>query len=190
MTTDTVHAAIYDLAAPVGLAQAADLPEAEGAEHLPDGATLWTAPYAHLLVWPVDSANSDGLIDAGRRAQHWFDLWLTRHEQLLGQGVIDGYLVLVLPNLPDEATIMEARKLEMATRVCRKHVVWPRMDSSEVTQWPQVSRITILGLPPSPESGVAAAFPELTDAQRDLWELLSQRSRSTVARLDTEGDQL
>lgn len=59
--------------------------------------------------------------------------------------IIDGYLLIALPVEPDEKVKIAVRDVELDTKVCRKHVVWPSVNKVDLLD--RMEFITILNLP-------------------------------------------
>jgi hypothetical protein len=58
--------------------------------------------------------------------------------------IVDGYLIILLNQVPDEAAKEVVREVELDTRVCRKHIVWPLADGVSLDR---LQFITVLSLP-------------------------------------------
>lgn len=58
--------------------------------------------------------------------------------------IIDGYLLLILKHEPNIHTNELIREIELDTKVCRKHVVWPKSGENKLDR---LQLITVLALP-------------------------------------------
>lgn len=58
--------------------------------------------------------------------------------------IVDGYLLLILKHEPDIHTNELIREIELDTKVCRKHIVWPINGETELDR---LQFITVLALP-------------------------------------------
>lgn len=165
MTTETEEnlAALIDAQAlPAGLSKAPD--EHPIRENLPPGGEAWLSEHAWMLLWPVDDASSITIKQAWHDAERHLDE-LIPDEVATGGSVIDGYVVLALPERPtgDDALAM-IREVELSPHICRKHVVW-RDGGANGGAWRNVDTITVLSLPNVTPSAGRVAFPQLpTDA--------------------------
>jgi hypothetical protein len=139
-----------------------------GAPELPSAARLWSASYAYLLALPVLGASIDALRAAAAVGQEWLDLCCIDAERN-DHRVMDAYLLLLsAETLPDElfATVQE---IELDPTACRKHVAWPLSGDDEDSVWRRLLRVTVLGLPPSPEASGMTNSPILaSDFQKRL----------------------
>ncbi|BBK44289.1 hypothetical protein STVA_43090 [Allostella vacuolata] len=169
----TAYAALDALCIKVGLARIVQLSDLKAAA-VPDGVALWSSTYAQLLLWPCpasDAAAVDAAADAGQR---WFDEVLVAGEQHAGGNPIDGYLVLALPEPPDEEARDDVRRLELSAQVCRKHLIWPSTADDpdhETVPWRRVADVTVLGLPSSEiAAGTELQWPDIDTEARVLWE--------------------
>lgn len=188
MTGQDGLVAILDrYAGAVGLKRVDPYPTLGGAGTLPPGAALWAASYAHVLLWPVAVSSVTNLLGAAEEGQNWFDLWLSAEELRL-PGLVDGYLVLMLPTPPDADLRTHLARIESDPRVCRKHVIWPGAGGSSLNGWSRVGRITLLGLPPSPGHGAPAEPPSLTKDQQSVVDGVLMGSVSAAVRRDAQGD--
>jgi len=178
------YALVDDLCQKVGLYQCATLPTFEGIERLPDEAAFWISDYACLLVWPISEMNTKALRAAGSRGQDWLDHALADAEGKSG-GVIDGYLVLVLPLAPSAEVAEEARRLESSTQVCRKQVVWPETNAKP-DPWRRLLNVTVLGLPDSRSSEVNADWPQLDLEAQEIWQRVDKSGHNAAAEEDIE----
>lgn len=145
-----------------------DLPTLTGAPALPPSARLWCAGYARLLSLPVADVSDAALQSYATTGQQWLDLCCIEAERS-DHRVMDAYLLLIsAETLPDElfATV---QAIELDPTACRKHVAWPWPGDDEDTVWRRLLRVTVLGLPPSPEASGMTNSPILsTDFQKQL----------------------
>jgi hypothetical protein len=58
--------------------------------------------------------------------------------------IVDGYLLIALNQEPNAQIEEAVRKIELDTKVCRKHIIWPAGDESGLAR---LQFITILSLP-------------------------------------------
>jgi hypothetical protein len=138
----------------------AKVPVLTGAPPLPSTAQLWSASYAYLLALPVSETTIDALRAAAPVGQEWLDLCCIEAERN-DHRVMDAYLVLLnAETLPDTlfATVQE---IELDPTACRKHVAWPLSGDDDDTVWHRLLRVTVLGLPTSPQASGMTNSPIL-----------------------------
>ncbi len=58
--------------------------------------------------------------------------------------IVDGYLLIILKQAPEEDAKEIIREIELDTKVCRKHIVWPLIDGTGLDR---LQFVTILSLP-------------------------------------------
>lgn len=159
-----------------------DLPAPDGAPELPPDAHLWRAPYAQLLALPIRKTDADSLMSAAAIGQQWLDLSCIEAERD-DHRVMDAYLLLLSEEpMPDElfATIQE---IELDPTACRKHVAWPLAGEDEEAIWRRLLRVTVLGLPPSPESSGMTNSPILdSEFEKRLLEDVKELKGKAAAR--------
>lgn len=169
MTSETEKdlAALIDAqASPAGLTKADG--EHPIRQDLPPEGEAWLGEHAWMLLWPVDDASSITIERAWHDAERHLDE-LIPDEVATGGSVIDGYVVLALPERPtgDDALAM-IREAELSPHICRKQVVWrddEANDGDDGGAWRNVDTITVLSLPNITPSAGRVAFPQLpTDA--------------------------
>jgi len=154
-----------------------------------EDATFWSSRYACVLLWPIRAATADTL----------------RHEAVVAEGVfhdalndlegerrgrpVDGYLILALDAKPPSDVDVIIRALELSSRVCRKHVVWPEQDDAHALTdtderpWPRIESVTVLGLPDVEcRNRPDVAWPTLEPEAGQLWAQLEGKNVSNVAR--------
>jgi len=169
MTSETEKdlAALIDAqASPAGLTKAAD--EHSIRQDLPPEGEAWLGEHAWMLLWPVDDASSFTIEQAWHDAERHLDEVIP-DEVATGGSVIDGYVVLALPERPaDDDALAMIRKAELSPHICRKHVVWrddkaddKANDGSDGGAWRNVDTITVLSLPNVTASAERVAFPPL-----------------------------
>ncbi|MFT4627974.1 MAG: hypothetical protein ACI8PZ_006668 [Myxococcota bacterium] len=125
--------ALAELARPVGLrheAPPSPLDPVEGAWFEASWGVLWALEVPDAAGWPEQQ---ELLAEA-----------LQTHEARLGltAGVIEAWLVLVVPEVPDRR-VRQAAHLDV--RIARKHVVWPGEDGWVAA----LGAVTCLALPPA-----------------------------------------
>lgn len=172
----SAYAEVDLLCTNVGLKRLAQLPEFDHVAAAPDGVALWASTYARLLLWPCaanDMAAVDAAADVGQR---WFDEVLVAGERHAGGHPIDGYLVLALPEPPEEEAREDVRRLELSSQVCRKHLIWPSKAEDpdhETVPWRRVADVTVLGLPLAEViPGAELQWPPIDTEAKALWEEL------------------
>ncbi|PCJ28177.1 MAG: hypothetical protein COA96_01320 [SAR86 cluster bacterium] len=80
--------------------------------------------------------------------------------------IVDGYLILIITGEPNENAKKLIREIELDTKVCRKHVVWPKEDRSELDK---LQFITVLNLPePLPSNSGSNVSFELSEKAKVL----------------------
>ncbi len=164
---------LNELCVKVGLHRTSDLPSPGIAISAPSGATLWSSPYALVLLWPCRGNDYVSVEQAAAQGQAWFDEVLVGKEQSSSGGLIDGYLVLALPQAPEEEAREKIRRLELSSQVCRKHMIWPSTPADyghEPGLWQRVADITVLGLPEaSALLSNELGWPALDSEAQALW---------------------
>lgn len=145
------------------LCRAVGLAPVEIATTSPVGARLWTADYAALLFWV---GTADSLRDATVAGEAWLAEYLAKEEQCRGARVVDGYLLVALPQPAKDDDAALVRAIELSTQICRKHVIWPEDNGA----WLRIDEVTVLGLPPGVTSASGEpAWPSLTAEAASLW---------------------
>ena len=165
---------IGELGKKVGLTRT-DLPTPEGVGSAPENTALWTSSYACVLFWPCEASDSVSVEHAAAAGQAWFDEVLIKGERKSHGRPIDGYLVLALPQAPDEVAREDVQRIELSTQVCRKHLIWPSSINveSECSRWVRVDNVTVLGLPYAMAApGTELHWPELDAAAQEIWAAL------------------
>jgi hypothetical protein len=80
--------------------------------------------------------------------------------------IVDGYLIIALNQEPNAQAEEAVRKIELDTKVCRKHIVWPAGDEGGLAR---LQFITILSLPELLYSNSENARPfELSTEAKEL----------------------
>jgi hypothetical protein len=168
---------LNELCVKVGLDRTPELPSPGIAISAPEGTALWSSSYALVLLWPCGGGDYVSVEQAAAQGQAWFDEVLVRKERSSLGGLIDGYLVLALPQAPEEDAREKIRRLELSAQVCRKHMIWPSTPADhnhETGLWQRVADITVLGLPEaSAPSSSELQWPELDSEAQALWTELS-----------------
>ncbi len=70
--------------------------------------------------------------------------------------IVDGYLLIILKQEPDTVLTEIIRKMELDTKVCRKHILWPKQNESGLDR---LEFVTILSLPEPLKSNSVNAVP-------------------------------
>ncbi|HYF89779.1 hypothetical protein [Azospirillum sp.] len=168
---DMLTARIDALARPVALREADEAHPARSI--LPPGGRAWVGTYAWLIVWPIVEPTPTFIdtqcAEAERRVDEALKEFTDRNE------VIDGYVVLALPEPPTPTIRAVVRRAELGTRICRKHVVWWNGED-----WAQMDTITLVGLPRPNGGGERAAFPALPADKASLAERLRTNWKAVV----------
>jgi hypothetical protein len=146
-----------------------------------DQGIRWDAPYAQLVLWPIQSTGKARIRTEVEKAQEILDTLLISAEIRLS-GVIDGYLLLFLENEPDEELHSLIRSLELDTNVCRKSFIWPLKGDSPEARWQRLWRTTVIGLPLSPPPGRMIDMPELKEPCKEIWREISRSGSANAAR--------
>ncbi len=154
----------------------------------PDG-RLWAGRYAQIALCLVQECTIDALLSQTEIWQEKLDEQLLRQEQKQAT-VIDGYLMLILPESPDKRLRAYIREVEMDTAVCRKHVVWPEPGARPEEKWRRIFKVTALGLPPTPALLRGAQMPPLNAAQEGIWQDISTMGAGRAARKALSGGAL
>ncbi len=171
----------------VSLRPASKLPTLKHGVAEPPGTALWSSSYAHLLFWPVDSHALGGIEHCTNEAEGWFEEFLSGVEASIGDRPIDGYLVLALPETPASDARDQIRKLELSSRICRKHFIWPAdKDSEEAADaWRRIADVTVLGLPEAAMAGTSELYwPKIDSEAEAVWSDLVQLGAAAAAQRD------
>ena len=177
-TVSELTALIDVYAGAVGLARSLQPGAAgEGGEQ----GTCWEAPYAQLVLWPIQSTGKAKIHAEVEKAQEILDRLLVAAEKRL-TGVIDGYLLLFLEYEPDEDLHSLVRNLELDTNVCRKIFIWPEEGDSPAARWQRLWRTTVIGLPLSPPPGSLVDIPELKGPCKEIWREIKRSGSANAAR--------
>jgi hypothetical protein len=172
-------------AALAGFAQA-KLPLLVGAPELPATAELWSASYARLLALPVSVTTHDALHAAALAGQEWLDLCCIEAERN-DHRVMDAYLVLLSAQTLPDTLFATVQEIELDPTACRKHVAWPLSGDDDETVWRRLLRVTVLGLPPSPEASGMTNSPILeSELQKRLLKDVKALKGKPAARQHSE----
>jgi len=144
------------------------------------GDQIWGSKYSMIALWKVSNCSINSIVDAKRVGQQTIDEVITLREKEYST-VIDGYLILVLPERPDEKLREFIRQIEMDTGVCRKHVVWPEDGASPEEIWRRIFKVTVLGLPSSPGPASGVNMPNLDESQKRIWSHIRKGSAASAA---------
>lgn len=113
---------------------------------IPEGVLVMHNSYALMAGCEVLSEEGElvrGLIDTKEEMHSFIRQALLALENEKGL-IVDGYLLLILKQAPETKTAEIVREIELDTKVCRKHIVWPLAGSSKLDR---LQFITILSLP-------------------------------------------
>jgi hypothetical protein len=154
---------VEPLAYQVGFASAH--PDALILKNLPGQARAYVAPYAWLVLWPVESADEATLATADAALERHF-LHAFPSESGRAGSVIDGYGVLALPEFPRSGLDM-IRTLRLKRSVFRRCVVWWNTQES---RWEDVGSITVLGIPGLGRLGAGRGMLSMTPEEQRLYE--------------------
>jgi hypothetical protein len=172
----------------VGLEMAQALPTTKDAVQTPPFAALWSGDYAHVLLWPLSGISPASIEKSASEAEGWLDDLLSGYEGKSPGRTIDGYLVLALPQPPGDDAKEEIRRLELSTRICRKHVIWPTVgqnDEHPAEPWCRVADVTVLGLPEAVMAGTSELIWPQIDTEADaVWADLLQLGAPATAQKD------
>jgi len=146
-----------------------------------DQSIRWEAPYAQLMLWMIQSTGKASVLAEVEKAQEILDTLLVSAEKSLS-GVVDGYLLLLLWNEPDEDLHSLIRSLEMDTNVCRKNFIWQREGDTPEARWERLWRTTVIGLPESPPLGRMVDMPELKESYKEIWKEIRRSGSANAAR--------
>ncbi|MBR1325704.1 hypothetical protein [Bradyrhizobium ottawaense] len=172
----------------VGFRRSEVLPPTENGVRAPLYSALWTSDYAYLLFWPI-AGSSPGVLQAGAiEAEGWFDELLSSAESQRSDRVVDGYLIFGLAHPPTDEVKDQIRHLELSTRVCRKHFIWPsdeQRDEECTEGWSRVADVTALGLPDAAMAGTSElVWPSIDGEAEAVWTDLIHDGVSTTAQKD------
>lgn len=168
-------------------------PNAENPEYLVTSGNIaseseyshWTSDCAQILLCKAPSDDEEEFENVIGIAQRRLDELLVAAENKK-DAVVDGYLLIHLEAVPTESIMMLRRKIEADTHLCRKHVVWHKIDDNGNKIWPRLSRVTVLGLPKATDLGSGAGLPPVDDYDsEDLWSEISD-SHTAAAKRDLE----
>lgn len=115
--------------------------------------------YALIVVYDLSSVDTNNGISLSQTKDKMHDYIRKALLALENQKglIVDAYLLLGLASEPDDATIAgEVRTIEMDTKVCRKHIVWPSKDGDGLDR---LQFITVLSLPKPLDSHSINAAP-------------------------------
>lgn len=183
----SARAELDGLCQKVGLQVLEKLPAIIEETDPPVGATMWAGDYACVLLWPVQSTEVAIVHSAVLAGQGWFDKLLLDMEASKSGRVVDGYLVLALPQLPEGSLEHEIRLLEVSSQVCRKHFIWPTASSSGARAWARIADITVVGLPKAATSASSDAYwPVLDENASEVWRDISGIGPVAAAQKDGE----
>lgn len=175
----SAYAELDPLSAKVGFKRVDSLPHAEATTPAPQGTALWSATYARLLLWPCPGSDATTVEASAQAGQRWFDEVLVEGERRSGGRPLDGYLVLALPEAPQDDAREDIRRLELSTQVCRKHLIWPPAPDDpdrHIVCWRRVAEVTVLGFPDIGAEAVPSGelyWPEIDTEAMALWEELN-----------------
>ncbi len=133
------------------------------------GGRIWAGRYAQIALCIVGDAAVGSLLSSLDGWQLKLDELLTKQE-MENSTVIDGYLILAIPESPGDELRGVIRRVEMDTSICRKHVIWPEPGDTSEERWRRIFKVTALGLPPSPGLTKGADFPVLDGLQKIIWD--------------------
>lgn len=145
---------------------------ATGDTALPHGAALWSSSYARLLLWPIDATENRRIAHAALAGEQEVDRLLTSAEESAGHPSIDGYLVLALAEAPSEDSRELIRELELSSRICRKHCIWPARSAeadAPADGWWRIADVTVLGLPDGQTTAEGGFWPKLDPEAQAIW---------------------
>lgn len=143
----------------------------------PQRVRMWRAPYALMVLWPLDECSPEALAAAQRSGESWIEDRLLAEEA--AGNALDGYLIVVLSEAPSSESLGRISDIEQDPRFCRKHVIWP--DSNGAT-FSRMLRITSLGLPAAGGGSGPAPNPDLTEEQLRLLGLIEGMSIAGAAK--------
>ncbi len=180
---------VTELAEKVGFA-VADLPQDFAPNGgYPSGCHLWVSNYACMLLWPVGTDTVQDLREASALGEDVVSQILLQEERVPP----DGYLILAVPSEPVADALETVRDLELSSRVCRKHVVWPEVEvgvGEAERRWKRLQYVTALGLPTPPTVPTKEAYwPKLDKAGSDLWAEIEKDKPTVVAQRHQRSDE-
>ena len=155
---------IDDMTHPVNLHRAP--PNHVVREELPFGAEAWLADYAWLLLWPVTDGTVAGLDNASAAVEEHLARTFPPRPTRPGR-VIDGYALLVLSTVPDEALRSAIGQVQIQRRLCRRIVLWPEKEI-----WRGLEAVPCLALPPAAANVAAPDAVLLSPEEQALREAL------------------
>ncbi|MET4791644.1 hypothetical protein ABIF64_003822 [Bradyrhizobium japonicum] len=172
----------------VGFHRSDVLPATKDSARPPDYSALWISDYAYLLLWPIAGNSPDALQAGAVEAEGWFDELLSSVESQRSDRVVDGYLVCALSQLPADEVKDQIRHLELSTRICRKHFIWPEDEQVSETcagGWSRVADVTVLGLPDAAMAGTSElVWPSIDSEAGAVWLDLVHDGVSATAQKD------
>jgi len=177
-TVSELTALIDIYAGAVGLTRSKQ-PVATGEEA--EQSICWEAPYAQLVLWPIQSTGKAKIHAEVEKAQEILDRLLDAGEKRLS-AVIDGYLLLFLEYEPDEDLHSLILNLELDTNVCRKIFIWLGEGDTPEARWRRLWRTTVIGLPESPPPGSLVDIPEFKGPCREIWRKINRSGSANAAR--------
>lgn len=174
----------------VGMVRRQALPPFDKAASPPARAALWSSSYALLLLWPIESSESQAIEHGASEGEGWLDAALSELEAQRPERPLDGYLVIALPNPPEDRATEDIRRLELSSRICRKHLIWPSPNETIAAgedPWCRVADITVLGLPDAVTSaGDELYWPSMDSESEALWNDLLAKGAPATAQQDED----
>ncbi len=144
------------------------------------GGRIWAGRYAQIALCIARDGTVDSLLSVLEGWQLKLDELLMKQE-MENSTVIDGYLILAIPESPGDELRGVIRRVEMDTSICRKHVVWPEPGDVPEERWKRIFKVTALGLPPSPGLTKGADLPVLDGLQKIIWDEIGEMGVARAA---------
>lgn len=120
---------------------------------IPDGVCVMHNSFG-LMAGLEISVTGDELTEVLKQRQEEMQSWIRNALIFLENKkglIVDGYLLLILQQKPNTKMEEIIREIELNTKVCRKHVVWPVEDKTKLDR---LQFITVLALPKPLHSNV------------------------------------
>ena len=173
----------------MGFARCEDLPVVKEAAEPPPGAAFWSSSYARLLLWPVPGGDLSLLESAMLEGEGWLDAALRHLEGVKPGKPLDGYLVLALSRPPAPDAYEEIRRIELSSRICRKHLIWQKEATQDDGEkcWCRIADVTVLGLPTTIMAPTGELdWPSLDLEAAKVWHDVSELGGKEAARVDVQ----
>jgi hypothetical protein len=151
-----------------------------------DGLEFWRSPFAILALTKVEENSLRSLNQAFAESSDIIGRIICLEQG--NRRLIDGYLLLLMSEKPEEELRLGVQEAELNTSICRKHVLWPDEDGSWLSA---LSTVTTLGLPEVSPISTPLIEPVLPRIAKQALELLESKQafREVAGELEEMTDQ-